>query len=159
MPTIRLAQESDLLELASLFRQTVLTHAPQHYTPEQTAVWASLAAEDDRMRQMILGVTTYVALGDSNILGFAGIGKDGHVASAYVRHDCLHQGIGSTLMEALLSHAERESIQRLYAEASEFSLGLFRKFGFTLYDIEVVERQGVQFKRYLVERYAIAPTS
>ena len=40
---------------------------------------------------------------------------------------------------------------RLYAEASEFSLGLFKKFGFHVYDTEVVDRQGVQFYRHLVE--------
>ncbi|WP_265584584.1 MULTISPECIES: hypothetical protein [unclassified Coleofasciculus] len=40
----------------------------------------------------------------------------------------------------------------LYAEASEFSLGLFKKVSFHIYDTEMVERQGVQFKRYLVEQ-------
>ena len=159
MPTIRLAQESDLPELADLFHQTVLTNAPQHYTLEQTKTWASFATDAAHFRQLVLGVTTYVAVNDADILGFAGIGEDGHVASAYVRHDCLHQGIGSSLMETVLAYAERQNIQRLYAEASEFSLGLFKKFGFNVYDTEVVDRQGVQFKRYLVERHAISSAS
>ena len=47
--------------------------------------------------------------------------------------------------------ARTHHIQRLYAEASEFSLGLFKKFGFRLYDTELVNREGVQFTRYLVE--------
>ncbi|MEL7313396.1 MAG: GNAT family N-acetyltransferase [Cyanobacteria bacterium J06559_3] len=153
MITIRFAQETDLPELMALFRQTVLTHAPQHYTPAQTKAWAASVSDRDRFHSFIFGVTTYVATRDNRILGFTGISAAGHVASVYVRHDCLHQGIGSKLLETLLNHAYCHHLQRLYAEASEFSLGLFTKFGFHLHDTEMVERQGIQFKRYLVERY------
>lgn len=152
MMTIRIAQESDLPELADLFRQTVLVNASQHYSAAQTKVWASFASDADHFRTFILGAATYVAVDDAGILGFAGIADNGHVASTYVRHDCIGQGVGSALMKALLEHANRNGVQRLYAEASEFSLGLFMKFGFRLYDTEVVDRQGVTFKRYLVER-------
>lgn len=55
-------------------------------------------------------------------------------------------------MQSILDYAKSHNIQRLYAEASEFSLGLFKKFGFHIYDTEIVAHQGVQFKRYLVER-------
>ncbi len=147
---LRTATEADLPTLATLFRATVLANAPQHYSPAQTAAWA--AVDGDRFRQLILGVTTYIAEDDSGVVGFAGIGENGYVASAYVRHDRLHQGIGSLLMQAVLTHAQEKQLQRLYAEASEFSLGLFQKFGFSQYDTEVVERNGVQFTRYLVER-------
>jgi putative acetyltransferase len=102
-----------------------------------------------------LGVTTYVAVDDTSIVGFAGIGEGGYVASVYVRHDCLHRGIGSTLMQTVLDHAQREGLQRLYSEASEFSLGLFIEFGFRQYGTEVVDRNGVQFTRYLMERVLV----
>jgi putative acetyltransferase len=149
---IRTATATDLSALAALLQETVLANGPQHYTPAQTEAWAAIDASSLRFHQLILGVTTYVAEADTGILGFAGIGDNGYVASTYVRHDCLHQGIGSLLMQAVLTHAQEKQIQRLYAEASEFSLGLFQKFGFSQYDTEVVDRNGVQFTRYLVER-------
>ncbi|MBD1915578.1 MULTISPECIES: GNAT family N-acetyltransferase [Cyanophyceae] len=149
---IRTAIEMDLPALATLFRETVLSNGPQHYSPAQVEAWAAVDAASPRFHQFILGVTTFVAENDTAILGFAGIGDDGYVASTYVRHDCLHRGIGSVLMQAVLTHAQEKQIQRLYAEASEFSLGLFQKFGFSQYDTEVVDRNGVQFTRYLVER-------
>jgi putative acetyltransferase len=149
---IRLAKEADLSELAALFRQTVLVNAPKYYTPTQTTVWAASPDDAEQFHQFILGVNTFVTTDDTSILGFAGIGEDGHVASVYVRHDSLHQGIGSALMQAVLDYAQNHRIHRLYAEASEFSLGLFKKFGFQLYDTELVDRHGVQFTRYLVER-------
>jgi putative acetyltransferase len=150
---IRLAQESDLPELAELFRQSVLSTAPQRYTPNQIQAWASSATDADSFRRLILEPTTYVATDSTGIVGFAGISSDGHVASTYVRGDRIRQGVGSMLMQVILDHANRNDIRRLYTEASEFSLGLFKKFDFQLYDTEVVERRGVQFMRYLMERY------
>lgn len=148
MMRIQLADAADLPELANLFRQTVLVHGPQHYTVAQTKAWATL--DPERFRQFIMGVTTFVAVDNTGILGFAGVGDDGHVASAYVHHNCLHQGIGSTLMTQILDHVRSLGLPRLYAEASEFSLGLFQKFGFQLDGTEVVDRHGVPFERYLV---------
>ncbi|NMF84563.1 GNAT family N-acetyltransferase [Nodosilinea sp. P-1105] len=152
MATIRQATAADLQELATLYRQTVLTHAPHYYTPAQTTVWAE-AADAESFHPLILAVTTYLAVDDSGIVGFAGLGADGHVASVYVRHDRVHQGIGSRLLQTILDQAQRQALPRLYAEASELSLGLFKKFGFRCYDTEVAHRSGVLFKRYLVERY------
>lgn len=154
---IRLADESDLVALSQLYRQTVLTNAQQHYTPAQTQMWADFALKNEPFQRLIFDVKTFVATDDTGILGFAGIGADGHVASTYVRHDCIGQGIGSMLMQAVVEEAKRQGTRRLRAEASEFSLGLFEKFGFRLYDTEVVDRQGVEFKRYLVERSLSKP--
>lgn len=152
---LRTATAADLPTLATLYRETVLVNAPQFYSAAQTEAWAAVEAGSPRFRQFILEVTTYVAEDDTGMLGFSGIGDDGHVASVYVRHDCLHQGIGSVLMQAVLTHARSKQIPRLYAEASEFSLGLFTKFGFSLYDTEVVGHNGVEFTRHLVERILV----
>ena len=149
---LRTATAADLPTLVTLYRETVLVNAPQFYSAAQTEAWAAVETGSLQFRQFILNVTTYVAEDDTGILGFAGIGEDGHVASAYVRHDCLHQGIGSVLMQAVLTHAQEKQIPRLYAEASEFSLGLFQKFGFSQCGCEVVDHNGVQFTRYLVQQ-------
>ncbi|MEO1208909.1 MAG: GNAT family N-acetyltransferase [Cyanobacteria bacterium J06638_20] len=150
--SIRIAQITDIPELATLFHQTVCTHGPQYYSLEQTRAWAASGADTPAFRQFILSVTTFVMEDATGIVGFAGISKTGHVASAYVRRDRLRQGIGSALMNPVMDYAQAQKIPRLYAEASEFSLGLFQKFGFRVYDTEVVKRAEVQFKRYLVER-------
>ncbi|HIK46901.1 MAG TPA: GNAT family N-acetyltransferase [Leptolyngbyaceae cyanobacterium M65_K2018_010] len=149
---IRLATETDLPTLARLYQQTVRVHAPAFYTPAQTAEWASFGADSQRFRHFILGVTTYVAEEATGLLGFAGFSGRGHIASVYVRHDWVRRGIGSRLLARVLSQAQQQGITRLYTEASEFSLGLFQKFGFSLYDTEWVDRGGVQFERYLLER-------
>ena len=153
--SLRIAEPTDVPQLATLFKATVLQHGPQYYTAQQTAAWAATADDRDRFQQFILSVTTYLAVNESNILGFAGIGSDGYVASAYIHHQYLGQGIGSALMAQILDHAERDRLSRLYCEASKFSVGLFIKFGFHLYATEVVERHGVSFERYLMEKLRV----
>jgi len=149
---IRLATAADVPRLADLYRQSVLAVAPQHYTPEQVQAWAAFGTDLQAFRPFILAVTTYVAETAAGVVGFAGLAADGHVTSVYVRPDCQQQGIGSALMQSLLLQARNEGLGRLYGEASEFSLGLFLKVGFSQYATEVVERQGVSFRRYLVEK-------
>lgn len=103
-------------------------------------------------RQFILGAATYLAEDDRGVVGFAGLETNGHVASVYVRQDCIRQGVGSYLLSYLLSQAQGMTLDRLYAEASHLSLGLFLKHGFCHYATETVERDGVTFDRYLVEK-------
>lgn len=148
---IRQAQAADVPVLADLYRQSVITHGPAYYSPDQVEAWAAFGADTPAFRQFILEPTTFMVEDETGIVGFAGIAEAGHVTAVYVRSDRLHQGIGSVLMQVVLDHAESHRIPRLYAEASGFSLGLFKKFGFQLYDREIVIRHGVQFERYLVE--------
>jgi putative acetyltransferase len=148
---MRLAQESDIPELAALYQHTVIEHAPQKYSPAQTEVWASFATETEQFRHFILQARTYVAFDETGILGFAGLEANGHISSVYVRGDRLNQRIGSTLIQVLLDYATQHQMTRLYAEASEFSLGLFKKFGFQVYGTEISDYKNVQFTRHLVE--------
>ncbi|MFH7245047.1 MAG: GNAT family N-acetyltransferase [Spirulina sp.] len=149
--TMRLATAEDIALLAALYRETVLTHAPQHYSPAQTKAWAAFGANTPQFHRFILGGTTYVAEAET-VLGFGGLAADGHITALYVRHDCLGRGIGSQLLKTLLNQAHHESMTRLYAEASAFSLGLFQTFGFCHYGTDQVDRGGVMFERYLVEK-------
>lgn len=150
--TIRLAQDTDVPELMRLYRETVLAIAPQAYTPAQTQAWAAFADETEAFQRFIQQAKTYVVEDESGMIGFAGLAPDGYVSAVYVRGDRIRQGIGSRLMQCLLDEAIHQHIPRLYAEASEFSLGLFQKFGFRHYETERCDRHGVQFSRYLVER-------
>lgn len=148
---IRLAEASDVPALAEIYQTTVLEIAPQKYSPEQTQMWASFAKDIPNFQEFIFKATTFIATDETGILGFAGIAENGRVTATYVRKDRIRQGIGSLLMEQILEYAYHQKMPHLYAEASEFSLGLFQKFGFYIYDTEIVDRHGVEFKRYLVE--------
>ncbi|WP_353930746.1 GNAT family N-acetyltransferase [Okeanomitos corallinicola TIOX110] len=148
---IRIAEASDVPALAELYQTTVLEIAPQKYSPEQTQMWASFAVDTAIFQEFILKATTFIATDETEIVGFAGIAENGRVTATYVRKDRIRQGIGTILMEEIIKYAYNQKMPHLYAEASEFSLGLFQKFGFYIYDTEIVSRHGVEFQRYLVE--------
>lgn len=149
---MRVAVAEDVPKLSALFRDTVLRQGPQHYIEAQVQAWAAATLDEEAFQQFILNVTTYVAEAETGILGFAGLGQDGRIASLYVRHTVVGRGIGSTLLGHLLKMGERDRISRFFTEASEFSVGLFSKFGFHTYAMESMERHGVLFDRYLMER-------
>lgn len=149
---IRLAKKTDVQTLAILFHETVMTHGPEHYTAAQTNAWAASTLNIEQFEAFILGIRTYVAATATGIIGFSGLAENGHVTSLYVRHDRLKQGIGSALLTHVIEQAQRDRLSRLYAEASEFSRGLFQKMGFQHYDTEIVERFDVSFTRYLMEK-------
>ncbi len=147
----RIATEGDVVPLAELYADSVSTAGPQFYTPAQVDSWASSVANIDRFREFILKPTTYVATDESGPIGFCGIEQDGHVASVYLRGDRQREGIGTRLIKVVLDHAAQSQIERLYAEASEFSLPLFLKMGFLSVGTETVEHNGSTFVRHLVE--------
>jgi putative acetyltransferase len=114
--------------------------------------WAAGPNDHARFRTFILGVTTFVAEDQGCLLGFCGLGADGHLASLYVDGVEGRKGIGSKLLDKAIGEACARGILALHTEASEFSKPLFEKFGFETFEIEHVTRHGVPFNRYRMQR-------
>ena len=148
---IRLATAADVPALAALYAAAFRAVGPAHYDAVQVEAWAGFAAES-RFRPFVLDPHTFVAHDTDTTTGFAGLKDDGHVTALYVHPHWMRVGIGSALMRAVVGHAERRGLGRLYTEASEFSRPLFARFGFTLDEVETVERRGATFERYRMSR-------
>ncbi|MCW6035797.1 GNAT family N-acetyltransferase [Spirulina subsalsa FACHB-351] len=150
---IRPATETDLPQLAQLYHEAVCTLAPQHYTPQQVAVWASFGRLSPAFRHFILDANTFVVDRDEQILGFCGIDSKGHLTSLYVHPQHIRQHIGSQLVQRVLDYATQHRINPIFVEASHFSRPLFEKFGFRLTEIEQIQRDGVIFERFHLQRH------
>ncbi len=148
----RLAKPDDVVSLAELFANSVRMTGPAAYSSAQVESWAASANDLAWFRNFILQPTTYLVIDETGPVGFCGIEECGHITSVYVRGDRQRSGIGTRLMEVLIQHAARAGIQRLSAEASEFSLPLFLKSGFRCSGTESIDRNGSVFVRHLVER-------
>lgn len=150
---IRMANDTDILVLAELFNNCIKQIAPEKYSPEQVSAWAASAANQESFNKFIFEPTTFIAETNNLILGFGGVTTAGYLASLYVRGDRNRQGIGSRLLTHIIEYAGSNNCDRLYTEASEFSKPLFKKFGFEIYEEEKVERNGVVFHRYLMQKF------
>ena len=148
---IRPATPADVPALAALYADVVRTVGPAHYDAAQVDAWAAFA-DEPRFRRFVLDPHTFVSEDESGITGFAGLADDGHVTALYVRADRMRQGIGSALLRAVVERAEERGVARLYTEASAFSRPVFERHGFRLDAVEVVERRGATFERYLMVR-------
>ena len=146
---IRRAEDTDLVALMELFQVSIETQAPAHYSDAQVRAWADSATEAS-FERLILGPTTFVAVDESGPLGFCGYGKEGYIASIYIRADCAGQGIGRALLQHVLDDARAHGINAFHAEVSAMAIPLFEKFGFEKTGFDEVIRDDVKFKRQLM---------
>lgn len=138
-------------ELRRLYADSVRRLGPRHYSPEAVAAWASFA-DQPRFREFVTTPFTFVAEDESGVVGFGGVDASGHVASLYVRAGRGREGIGSRLLLKLLEVGRAEGASHFRTEASELSRPLFERFGFSVVGVEVVERSGVAFERFRMEK-------
>lgn len=148
---LREAREDDVPELRRLYADSVRRLGPEHYPPEAVAAWASFA-EEARFRDFVMTPLSFVAEDDSGVVGFAGVDASGHVVFLYVRGDRGREGIGSRLLSKLLEVGRAEGARNFRTEASELSRPLFARFGFSVVGVEVVDRSGVAFERFRMEK-------
>ncbi|MCG6941499.1 MAG: GNAT family N-acetyltransferase [Thiohalocapsa sp.] len=137
--------------LRAVYADAVRGLAPGHYAPEQVVVWAGFAASQD-FTGFVLDVMTFVAVAHGDIVGFCGIGPDGHVASIYVHPAHARRGIASALLRRALAACPAPDAGRWLAEASLLSRPLFQRFGFRQTGVERALRDGVGFERYIMAR-------
>ena len=150
---IRSADIGDLPDLRRIFRDAVEVLGPSVYSSAQVAAWAAFADETE-FEGFILGANTSVAEIGAEIVGFCGIEDNGHITSVYVRPELSRRGIATRLLRFVMDRSGRPGSGRYHAEASLFSLPLFRRCGFQQVGTESVVRAGVAFERFLVERVA-----
>lgn len=148
---LRLAAKDDVPALRVLYEAAVRSAGPASYSAAQVETWAAFARMDS-FGPWIMEVETLVDVRDGQVVGFAGLAPSGHVTSLYAHPDWMRQGIASGLLRELIGRASRRGISELWTEASELSRPVFRRFGFELGEIEVVDRRGVRFQRYRMHR-------
>jgi putative acetyltransferase len=153
---LRPAVEEDLHALAVLYAYAVHSLGPDFYSPAQVEAWARFADEPEGFRRFVMGAHTLVAERDGEVVGFGGVDDTGHIVSLYVDPQGGRQGIGKTLLDALIAWADEQGITELRTEASELSRALFAGHGFSVEEEESVERAGVPLTRYRMVRGAPA---
>lgn len=149
---IRSMQPGDELEMRSLFYHTVHQVNSRDYTPEQIQVWASSANDQARWQALPHSSQVLVADQGGKVVGFTNLEADGHIDMFFVHHAHQGQGVGKGLMQALESLTHSQQIERLYSEVSITAKPFFLKHGFWVVTEEQVERQGVWFTRFAMEK-------
>jgi len=137
--TIRIAQQSDALELMSLFQETVLHINKRDYSEAEVADWASCGNDLSHIKDMIKTHYFIVATNQqSQIVGFSSITHQGYLHSMFIHKDFQGKGIATILLNEIERYATARGIMRITSEVSLTARPFFEKRG---YIVEVEQKR------------------
>lgn len=149
---VRRYQDDDFISVVLLFTETVRHVNIRDYSAEQVAVWAPGRPDWNCWRERVAGLAIWVAESDGRVIGFCGLGADGHVDLLYVDYRFQRQGVARCLYQHLEAEARRRGIRRLFTEASITARPFFESVGFGILRAQRVEFRGVIFQNYAMEK-------
>lgn len=149
---VRRFRVDDIPALFDLFHGTVHRVNGRDYTPEQIRAWAPGEMNASRWATLA-GRFAVVAECAGRATGFADLEPDGHIDRFFTHADFQGRGVGSAMMAAILSEAERLGVSRLFAEVSITAKPFFERHGFVVLAEQQVAVRGVTLANYRMERH------
>ncbi len=122
-------------------------------TQEQVNAWTGESMDYEFWHQRLKSKLPFIAENHGEIVGFAELEANGHIDCFYCHSQYQRQGIGSKLLTHIENTAKSRGIKRLYAEVSITAKPFFQHWQFTIVREQEVERRGIKFKNYVMEKY------
>ena len=111
---IRVALQSDTVELKQLFQNTVLAINRRDYSQAEVEDWASCGDNLANIKDMIKTHYFIVAVNQqSEIVGFSSITPQGYLHSMFVHKDFQGKGIAIMLLNEIEQYAITNGIMRI----------------------------------------------
>ena len=124
----RAAQQSDIIELKSLYQNTVLTINRRDYSQAEVEDWASCGDNLSKWEDMIKTHYVIIAINrQSEIVGFSSITTQGYLHSMFVHKDFQGKGIATILLKEIERYAITTGIMRITSEVSLTARPFFEK--------------------------------
>ena len=139
MITIRIALNTDIEEIQSLYRNTVLVINRRDYSQAEVEDWASCGNDISHIKEMIRTYFFIVATNQQlQVVGFASITQQGYLHSMFVHKDFQGKGIATILLNEIERYATARGIMRITSEVSLTARPFFEKRG---YIVEVEQKR------------------
>ena len=146
---IRRYERSDLEKITMIFQNTVHKVNIKDYTQEQVDAWAPDFIDKEKWNKTLSEHHTFVAVKNDAIIGFGDIDDSGYLDRLYVHHDYLRQGVATLICNKLESMIDAD--QAIVTHASITARPFFEKRGYRIEKEQLVERNGVFLKNYIME--------
>ena len=154
---IRDYQRGDAEAIVTLFYETIHAINLCDYTQAQVDAWAPVVPDVQVWHKRMISRRTLVAIRDSEVIGFADLGDNGHMDMFFCRHDTMRQGVGSRLYRAIEDAARSLDLGRLFVEASITARPFFEHQGFSVVADNAFERNGVEITNFSMEKILADP--
>ena len=131
MITIRIALNTDIEEIQSLYRNTVLVINRRDYSQAEVEDWASCGNDISHIKEMIRTYFFIVATNQQlQVVGFASITQQGYLHSMFVHKDFQGKGIATILLNKIERYATATGIIRITSEVSLTARPFFEQRGY-----------------------------
>jgi putative acetyltransferase len=149
---LRACQPQDAPVLAKLFTESVRAIAAADYSPEQLEAWVPNPPDAAYWRERLGALIVFVAEIDSEAAGFISLDRDGHLDHLYVHAGFQRRGVALALYRRIEQEAMARGIRRIFTEASITARPFFARVGFQTIAPQEIERRGVSFTNFRMER-------
>lgn len=151
--TIRGYKTEDAQALADIFYNTIHKINIRDYSEAQVDAWAPITSQDaEGWKKKWENLKPFVAVIDNKVAGFVEFEPNGHIDCFYCHHDWIGKGVGSALMEAVISSAKKQNIKRIFAEVSITAKPFFESTGFRVVKQQKIVRRGVELVNFVMEK-------
>lgn len=149
---IRAYTPNDLNDVIQLFRRSIREIASQHYSLAQVAAWAPENPDRKAWARRLGSGGVFVDERNQRVVGLIRIDETGCIDLLYVHPEAQRLGVAGGLFHAALSWAVSRGIRRLRSDVSITARPFFESSGFCVVSEQTVERRGITFRNFHMER-------
>lgn len=157
---IRVALQSDAVELKKLFQNTVLAINRRDYSQAEVEDWASCGDNLSNIEDMIKTHYFIVAVNQqSEIVGFSSITPQGYLHSMFVHKNFQGEGIATMLLNEIEQYAITNGIIRITSEVSLTARPFFEKKGYIVEEEQKRKANQLSLTNFWMAKQTICPKS
>ncbi|MVO15810.1 GNAT family N-acetyltransferase [Parasedimentitalea huanghaiensis] len=153
----RTYHRGDAETLFEIFVEAIHDGASAHYTDAQLHAWAPSQDMPDSWPYTMAKLETWVAEAKGEIAGFMCATPQGYIDLAYVRPCWMGRSVAQTLYDVILKRARNTDLTRMTTHASLMARPFFARQGWQVDEMEIVDRNGEQLKRFAMSLTLGAP--
>lgn len=142
----------DAEELAEIFFKSIRIGCAKDYSEEQLKVWAPEDRNLEVWKKSFEHKIVYVGENDDELTGFGELEMSGRIDRFYVHPQYHGKRVGKIIFKNLEKSAQEQGLMRIYVEASITAKPFFEKMGFTVIKEQTVQRGGLSFINYQMEK-------
>lgn len=149
---IRKYQPNDAPVLRDIFFATVRNINKRDYSEAQVRAWAPDDYDSATWCERLDANQPFVACSNEQVVGFADVQSDGYIDHFFCHARYQGQGVGKTLMTAIMQAASEQGIPQLYSHVSITAKPFFLRYGFQVVKEQQVDIRGEQLTNFLMEK-------
>ncbi|AZV77561.1 GNAT family N-acetyltransferase [Parasedimentitalea marina] len=155
--TTRAYHTDDAETLFAIFYEAIHDGASAHYSLAQRQAWAPGSTMPATWPDRLAALDVCVAQSDGEIAGFMAASLQGYIDFAFVRPRWMGRSVAQTLYDVILERARGANLTRMTTHASLLARPFFARQGWQVDEMEIVDINGEQLKRFAMSLTLGAP--